>query len=263
MTALIWVILMFLLYGNYKKDLEKENNIEIKEDTEYKQKWEKSKDKEDFFTLWAHQIKTPIAALNLLLQSDNPDIYECKQESFKIESYVEMALNFLRYDSMGNDLLLESYMLEDIIKGCVKKFSTVFIHKHLSVKLENLKFNVITDDKWLSFVFEQILSNALKYTNEGSITISAENIGEEIVISISDTGIGIRSEDIPRLFEKGFTGFNGRMDKKASGLGLYLCKGICDKLGHGLSISSIEGSGTTVTVTVKKEKVNRIDLTKM
>lgn len=228
-------------------------------------KWEAMREKEDFFALWTHQIKTPIAALKLLLADEEPDIGASKRELFKIENYVEMALNYLRFEEMSGDMVLERTKLEPIVKQVVKKYSTIFIHKHLAIELENLDIDILTDEKWFSFALEQILSNALKYTKEGGITISTRGIQASagIEIIVSDTGVGIKSEDLPRVFEKGYTGYNGRIDKKASGLGLYLCKGVCDKLGHKIRIESEEGKGTEVIITVGAEKVDTGNLTKM
>ena len=225
--------------------------------------WEKQREKEDFYVLWVHQIKTPIAALNLLLQDPDRNEALCRQELFKIENYVEMSLNYLRFDSISNDLGLKNYNLESMVKQVVKKYSSVFIYNHIAVNMESLDCNILTDEKWFCFVLEQLLSNALKYTKKGSVTFRAENSGNEVKLKIIDTGIGIRSDDKPRLFQKGFTGYNGRLDKKASGLGLYLCKSICDKLGHGISINSKEGEGTEVCIAMRKEKVHTSDLTKM
>ena len=225
--------------------------------------WDKQREKEDFFALWAHQIKTPIAALQLLLQNEQTDARECRQELFKIESYVEMALNYLRFEEMSGDLVLGACDLESIVKQVVKKYSTIFIHRHLSVQLHDLEGTILTDEKWFGFVLEQVLSNALKYTKEGGVTIFARQRGDSKEIVIRDTGMGIRKDDLPRVFEKGYTGYNGRIDKKASGLGLYLCKGVCDKLGHKITITSQEGKGTDVIITVSPETVKASDLTKM
>ncbi|WP_408072591.1 sensor histidine kinase [Butyrivibrio sp. JL13D10] len=248
-------------------------------------RWEEMREKEDFFALWAHQIKTPIAALKLLFQDEELSIGDCKRELFKIENYVSMALNYLRFEDMSGDMVLEKCQLEPLIKQVVKKFSTIFIYQHLTVELESLDREILTDEKWFSFVLEQILSNALKYTKEGGIKIFARDIvcehelaidsdnidnsdsHQEIISSngieivIRDTGVGIKSEDLPRVFEKGYTGYNGRIDKKASGLGLYMCKGVCNKLGHKIRIESEEGRGTDVIITVTKDKLS--NLTKM
>ncbi len=269
---------------NYRKDKEDlsdsiEKEVEDLRDT----KWEEMRDKDDFFALWAHQIKTPIAALKLLFQDEDSSIGDCKRELFKIENYVSMALNYLRFEDMSGDMVLEKCQLEPVIKQVVKKFSTVFIYQHLTVSLENLDKEILTDEKWISFVLEQILSNALKYTKEGGIKIFAREINAEheiekdsdttdnrdtnqdiafqnaIEIVIRDTGVGIKSEDLPRVFDKGYTGYNGRIDKKASGLGLYMCKGVCDKLGHRIRIESEECHGTDVIITVTKENISISD----
>ena len=257
---LIGVISCFINNSSIKK---KTKDIDIPEDTEKDRKWERLREKEDFFVLWAHQIKTPIAAMRLLLQDEEVNSGACKRELIRIESYVDMALNYIRFEDMSGDLVLENYDLEKMVKQVVKKFSTIFIHQHLSIELKDLEGRILTDEKWFCFVLEQVLSNALKYTKEGGIKIYTREAlsGREIIIS--DTGIGVRSEDLPRVFEKGYTGYNGRMDKKASGIGLYLCKGICEKLGHGIRMESREGEGTDVIITVPCDNLIHSDLTKM
>jgi len=258
-----WLLILYFQWKKYRKDTRKENiQADVRSDFD-EQKWLAVKEKEDFFTLWTHQIKTPIAALNLILQSESPDIRQCKLETFKIESYVEMALNYLRFDTMGNDLVLKDYELDKMVKAVVKKLAPIFINKHLSITLGNLDFTILTDDKWFSFVLEQIISNAVKYTKEGGVTVSAQKDRDEVILCVADTGMGIRKEDIPRLFEKGFTGYNGRMDKKASGLGLYLCRGVSAKLGHELWVESEENKGTQVYIKIKSESINRDNLSKM
>lgn len=243
-------------YEKERKEMQESNSEESRQ-------WEELQEKQDFFALWAHQIKTPIAALNLLLQGEKQDTVACRQELFKIESYVEMALNYLRFEEMSNDLVLERNSLEQLVRQVVKKYAAIFIYNHISIQLEHLDYTVLTDEKWFCFMLEQILSNALKYTKQGSVKISAEESENGLKVSVKDTGIGIRKEDLPRIFEKGFTGYNGRMDKKASGLGLYLCKGVCEKLGHEIRVVSEEGEGTTVILTLQLEKVQQSDLVNM
>lgn len=197
----------------------------------------------DYYTLWAHQIKTPISAMSVLLQDMQGEPKEqLTQELFKIERYAEMVLQYLRLESMNSDLLLQRYNLDSIIKQAVKKYAPLFIHKKISLDFKETGRTVLTDEKWLVFVIEQLLSNAVKYTNSGTISVYCEND----YLVIEDTGIGISEEDLPRIFEKGFTGCNGRMDKKSTGLGLYLCKKILDKLCHGIKITSKQGKGTRV-----------------
>lgn len=200
----------------------------------------------DYYTLWVHQIKTPIAAMRLILQSDGTDQYsELKAQLFKIEQYVEMVMAYLRIGSDSTDFLLKEYELEGMVKQSVRKYAQMFIRKKISVKLGKLQGKVLTDEKWLCFVIEQVLSNAIKYTKEGFISIDTE---DETALVIRDTGIGIAPEDLPRICEKGFTGYNGRHDKKASGIGLYLTKQILTKLGHRISFESEVGKGTTVRI---------------
>ena len=178
------------------------------------------RDLTDYFTLWAHQVKTPIAAMQLLLQSDEGQhSRELSAELFKIEQYVEMVLSYLRLGSDNSDYLFRRCDLDEIVRGCVRKYARLFILKKISLDFQPTQMTVLTDEKWLSFVIEQLLSNALKYTPEGG-RIRILKDGPCLVIA--DNGIGIRSEDLPRVFEKGFTGFNGREDKKSTGIGLYL-----------------------------------------
>ncbi|MBE6022881.1 MAG: HAMP domain-containing histidine kinase [Cellulosilyticum sp.] len=202
----------------------------------------------DYYTLWTHQIKTPIAAIKLILQNRQAQVYDSKEqlllerELFKIEQYAQMALGYLRVESLSEDLVLKQYKLHDIVASALKKYAVCFIGKKLSIDLADFEDSVITDEKWLQFVIEQILSNSIKYTPSGCITIQMKDAQ---TLMISDTGIGIQSEDLPRIFQRGFTGYNGRMDKKSTGIGLYLCKKITGKLGHTLEVSSKLGEGTS------------------
>lgn len=207
----------------------------------------------DFYTLWVHQIKTPISAMRMLLQEkDGHENAQLLQELFKIERYVELVLGYLRIEDISSDIALNSYCLEDIVKQAVKKYAPMFIHKKIRIELAALSVPVLTDEKWLVFVVEQLLSNALKYTDSGCIKIYAES---DKTLVIADTGIGIAPEDLPRVFEKGFTGFNGRMDKKSTGLGLYLCKKTLDKLHHKIRIFSTPGEGTMVKISLASREM--------
>ena len=259
---ILTVVTLMIQYTEYRKD-NKDTGTIYSEDEDTRKRWQHYQENEDFFALWAHQIKTPIAALTVLLQEEDLDIAASRQELLKIEGYVEMALGYTRYENMGNDLVLESQPLDQLVKNVVKKYSTMFIYKHLSVQLDHLEYHVLTDEKWFSFVLEQILSNALKYTAQGGIHIYGEEDLDGLCVIVQDTGIGIRKEDLPRVFEKGFTGYNGRVDQKASGLGLYLCKGICTKLGHRLSIESELEKGTRVMIRLQQDRLLSTDLTKM
>lgn len=212
----------------------------------------KYSDMVDYYTVWVHQIKTPIASMKLNLQNeDSPMARKLSAELFRIEQYVEMVLTFLRLDCDSTDYLFLEYDLDTIIKQAVKKFSWEFIGRKISLQFEPTGKKIVTDEKWLSFVIEQVLSNALKYTRSGSITIFLD---KKDILHISDTGIGIAPEDLPRIFENGFTGYNGRSDKKASGIGLYLCKRVCNNLGHEISAESVVDVGTTILIDLSQKK---------
>lgn len=208
----------------------------------------------DYYTMWVHQIKTPISAMKLLIQTSESEISsDLSSELFKIEQYVEMVLSYIRLGSNKNDFVLKEYDLDNIIRQAIRKYAPLFIRKKISLDFQPTNYKVLTDEKWLVFVIEQLLSNAIKYTNKGKISIySLEN--KKLVIE--DTGIGISKEDIPRIFDKGFTGYNGRTDKKATGLGLYLCKNILDKLSHKISIESEVGVKTKVILDLAMVNVN-------
>ena len=204
----------------------------------------------DYYTLWAHQIKTPISAMGLLLQTEDKASEQTKayqQELFKIEQYVEMVLQYLRLESMTSDLIIKEYDLLSSVKQAVKKYSMIFINKKITLDLEEIQCQVITDEKWLVFVLEQILSNALKYTHQGKIAIYMDKRQKKTLI-IEDTGVGIRDEDILRIFDRGFTGYNGRMDKKSTGIGLYLSQQVLSKLSHSMTVASEVGRGTKVRI---------------
>lgn len=216
----------------------------------------------DYYTMWVHQVKTPIAAMKLLLQSSNQNISgeqkkDLKNELFKIEQYVEMALSYMRLESDSTDYVFKEYDLDEIIKQAVKKYSTLFISKKIKLDYQETGLKVLTDEKWLSFALEQILSNAVKYTQTGTVRIrQAEEKSDgsrQKAIMIEDTGIGIGAEDLPRIFEKGFTGYNGRVEKKSTGIGLFLTQKILNKLGHTIAINSVPGEGTRVIVDLTSE----------
>lgn len=234
-----------------------------------------SEDMTDYYTMWAHQIKTPIFALRLLLQESPEENKEKLSELFKIEQYVEMVLGYLRTEDMSSDLKLSRCSLDRIIRDQIHKYAGIFVSKKLTLTYESISQDVLTDEKWLGFVIGQILSNALKYTRTGGIRIYLEkklsldtddvsiSIGnddcnkvENFTLVIEDTGIGIRAEDIPRIFEKGYTGVNGRDDNRATGIGLYLSNKIMRKLGHRLYITSTEGKGTKVFLEFSVEDLN-------
>ena len=207
----------------------------------------------DYYTVWAHQIKTPIAAMRLSLQSEDTETArKLTADLNRIEEYVEMVLTFLRLDSDSTDYLIREYDLDDIIRTAARKYAREFILKKLTLDYKPVKYTILTDEKWLTFVIEQIISNAVKYTSEGGVSIRMDEPG---VLRIEDSGIGISAEDLPRIFENGYTGFNGREDRRASGIGLYLCKRITDNLGHTISAESQPGEGTANILDLRAAKL--------
>lgn len=220
---------------------------------------EKQQDMADYYTMWTHQIKTPIAALRLLLEDQKSgeseqetNLLRQSEELFRIEQYVEMALCFARLDSSSSDFLFKTCDIRNIVKQALRKYSVLFLRSGLSFQIEDFEILAVTDEKWLCFVIEQLISNALKYTRQGGIHIYGADKnghlqnGKTSYLVIEDTGIGIREADLPRIFERGFTGYNGRIEKKSTGLGLYLCDCMIKKMSHTMRVISSPGQGTKV-----------------
>ena len=210
-----------------------------------------SQERQDYYTTWVHQIKTPLAAMNMLLQEDTTEQGKnLRMQLFRTEEYVEMILQNARLEESGTDYVFASYDLDELVRKSVRKYAPVFIRQKIALRYEGKHCTVLTDEKWFCFVLEQILSNALKYTSSGSVTIAMD---VPQVLTVTDTGIGIAKEDIPRVFEKGYTGYNGHADHKSTGIGLYLCKKTMDRLHHHISLTSQIGQGTTVTLDLRRE----------
>lgn len=228
------------MYTELLKLLTNEKNEEINNILNSK------KETMEYVTLWSHQIKTPITALQLLANDTDEEIrIEILNRLFEIEQYQDMMLQYLRLEGGGSDYVLADYSVKDMVNQAVKYFARIFISKGISVKIQvDESRKVVTDEKWMVFVLKQLISNALKYTSKGEICISFDN--DELLIK--DSGIGIAKEDLPRIFDRGYTGYNGRKDKKATGLGLYLTKQILDRLNHKIEIDSQIGVGTRVSI---------------
>ena len=228
------------MYTELLKLLTNEKNEEINNILNSK------KETMEYVTLWSHQIKTPITALQLLANDTDEEIrIEILNRLFEIEQYQDMMLQYLRLEGGGSDYVLADYSVKDMVNQAVKYFARIFISKGISVKIQvDESRKVVTDEKWMVFVLKQLISNALKYTSKGEICISFDN--DELLIK--DSGIGIAKEDLPRILDRGYTGYNGRKDKKATGLGLYLTKQILDRLNHKIEIDSQIGVGTRVFI---------------
>lgn len=211
----------------------------------------------EYITLWAHQIKTPLTALGLITQElGEANALEKKKEIanrlFEVEQYVDTSLQYMRLDTMISDLVLQEYPVFNIVKQAVKYFARTFISKGISLQMQEEDVTVVTDEKWLLFVMKQILSNALKYTKAGSVSIYMHPTKNQVLV-IEDTGIGIAAEDLPRIYDRGFTGCNGRIQEKSTGIGLYLSKQVLERLGHEILVSSEEGNGTKVEVVLERD----------
>lgn len=216
---------------NIKSQLDEQRN--------FMEKWRQ--DNSDYYTTWVHQIKTPIAAMKLMLQQDDSEEnLNLRSELFKIEEYVNMALVYVRLDDDSSDFVIKQYDLDEIIRKTIRKYASQFIFKNISLKYDGTDKRVITDEKWLGMLLDQIISNSIKYTLRGMVEIAVSGNS----IFIKDTGIGIASADIPRIFDKGYTGYNGRNSNKSTGLGLYLAKNIADKIGCKIKVKSQIGDGS-------------------
>lgn len=222
----------------------------------------------DYYSMWVHQIKTPISAMKLLLEAEREElgllicdeeqqaslkelsdnVASFEDELFRIEEYVGMALQYQRVSSTENDFVLEKVSVDGVIRDTIKKYAKIMIRRHIGINYSGTGQEVYTDGKGLAFMLEQILSNAIKYTPRGFVTIETAEEKDRFFITIKDTGIGIKAEDLPRVFEKGYTGYNGHADKKATGIGLYLCRQMADKLGHTIRMESEIGKGTKVWI---------------
>ena len=235
------------LYGNRMlqicdKLLARQNSI-LQEQSNKEQA--RLREYQEYYTLWVHQIKTPIFALELLLRQAEglPGGGQMKAELLKIKDYTQLVLQYIRMENMSVDLEIRTHDLQTIVKKQIKKYALLFINQKIKLVLDEFERKVVTDEKWLSFVLGQVLTNALKYTSGGG-EIHIFLSGSELVIK--DNGIGIRREDIPKIFKKGFTGGNGRLQKEASGMGLYLSAKVMKTLGYAIRIESELGQGTAV-----------------
>lgn len=240
----LYLLVSFFFYR--KEEGVREENARLKEKIEElrSQMISESREMEDYFILWLHQMKTPITASKLLLQRE---LAEEKEESLKIqlsyiEQYTDMAINYLKLIKINPDMDITEVLISDLVKAVLKKYSHHFFSKNIRLELGELEGEVSSDTKWLSILFEQLLSNALKYTEEGFIRIYYNEEKRELVIE--DSGIGIKSEDIPKIFDKGYSGFNGRLNQKSSGLGLFLGKKIADRLLIRICVQSKPGKGS-------------------
>ncbi|MDB3084620.1 sensor histidine kinase [Clostridioides difficile] len=217
----------------------------------------KFEENKEIMSMWVHDIKMPIAIIKLTLEQ-NEDLIDEKisndidNEIFRIENSVEKILYLSKLEDFHKDFLIQEVNIEKIIRDIIRKYSKYFISKKIILGLNNLNFKVLSDGKWLYFIFEQLLSNSLKYSSLGdNISIYCKTTKNYLQLRVEDTGCGIKKEDLNRIFNKGFTGNNGRNNAKSTGLGLYLAKELCDKLGHKIDVDSEYNQYTKFTITFK------------
>lgn len=244
------VYLVFMAFLNKKEENLKtqiqelqETNLNLRNDF-----LAKEKELQEYFLIWIHQIKTPITAGKLICDSDieNENVKNIKKELIYIEDYTNMALSYLKMANHNTDMDISLVNLDDIIRPLIKKYAILFISNNIKLEYEKLNVKVITDSKWCMVVIEQLLSNAIKYTKNGTVSISFNE--KENYLEIKDNGIGIKDSDLPKIFDKGYSGFNGRQNQKSTGIGLFLVKQILDKLGQKVKLESKLDEGTSVKV---------------
>lgn len=244
------VYLVFMAFLN-KKEEKLKNQIQELEEANLNLRNDflaKEKELQEYFLIWIHQIKTPITAGKLICDSDieNENVKNIKKELIYIEDYTNMALSYLKMANHNTDMDISLVNLDDIINPLIKKYAILFISNNIKLEYEKLNVKVITDSKWCMVVIEQLLSNAIKYTKNGIVSISFNE--KENYLEIKDNGIGIKDSDLPKIFDKGYSGFNGRQNQKSTGIGLFLVKQILDKLGQKVKLESKLGEGTSVKV---------------
>lgn len=243
-----FILFVYLIvhWFHYQKlsDVKDDNERLLNENRNLKSEMLNQKDDLNaYFLMWLHQIKTPMTVSKLLLEKpDETTNTKLKMQLMYIEQYINMAMNYLKMIDHSTDMDITQVNLDDIIKNLLKKYSLLFIHNHISLEYQSNVTHVISDSQWLTILIEQILSNALKYTENGKISI--QYLEDKHALEIRDTGIGIRSEDIPKIFDRGYSGFNGRMNEKSSGLGLYLAKKISERLNIQIEVESKLSQGS-------------------
>ena len=246
---IVFFIYLVIKYFDFQKELSNEEKIEeLEKQIENMRNdyilWQK--DIQEYFSMWVHQIKTPITCLEILTEGNT----EMKMQLKSIDNYTNMAINYLKLNLHEKDMDISAVDVDNLLNMLIKKYSLLFINSHISLDFRKNGLKCITDSKWLSVLLEQILSNAIKYSENSQIILDSFKKDNSVVILIEDYGIGIPEEDINRIFDKGYSGFNGRLKQKSSGLGLYLAKSIADKLDIRLKVDSTVGQGSKFYIIV-------------
>lgn len=215
----------------------------------------------EYIETWVHEIKTPIASTRLIIENNQNDITQnIKDEVKKIEEYIEQVLYYSRSNNVSKDYFIKEVSLPELVRNVIRRNSRDFISKSIAINLKAVEGTVYSDAKWLEFIVNQLIGNAIKYNRQrgGRVTIHTIRNKNNIVLTIEDNGIGILEKDINRVFDKGFTGENGRRFGGSTGIGLYLCKKLTEQLGLGLILTSKAGEGTKVSVIFPLGSVNLI-----
>lgn len=205
----------------------------------------------EYIETWVHEIKTPIASSKLIIENNKNEVTsKINLELKRVEEYIEQALYYSRSNDVSKDYIIKKFSLETAVRNTIKRNSSDFIYKGIQLEIKDIEADIYSDIKWVEFILNQVIGNAIKYSNSNkpNVEITSVKNPNNIILTIKDNGVGIDEKDIRRVFEKGFTGENGRVYGKSTGIGLYLCKKLCEKLGVGISISSAKGEGTKVSL---------------
>lgn len=252
------LIYLFICWVTFKKkeNLQEQVNKLLIENRQLKNTIDiERKDLEEYFLLWVHQIKTPITVSDLILQKEkNPYTCQLKEQMFYIREYTNMAINYMKLKDRQADMDIAEVEIDKLLKSLLRKYSGLFIDKNISLDYQPIDTKIITDAKWATILIEQILANALKYTNSGKITLSFDR--DKNALKVKDTGIGIKSEDINKIFDRGYSGFNGRINEKSSGIGLYLVKKIAILLNIKIEVCSTVNVGSEFIICFPKQSYN-------
>lgn len=238
----------------FKNSLEQIDKSMLENVNKYKYMTE---DYKEYIELWIHEIKIPISASKMVIENNKNAITKSIDEELdKVENYIEQALFYARSNTVEKDYYIRKVFLKEIVTESIKKNKSSLIQEKISIDIHDLEIEVNTDNKWIVFILNQIIQNSIKYRKkENSVMEIYANQGKEnVILYIKDNGIGIKQGEITRVFEKGFTGTNGRLsNKKSTGIGLYLCKKLCNKLGIGIELNSVQNEGTEVKLVFPKD----------
>lgn len=255
MMLVIWVVYLFFHYFHLKKQASKEAHIAMltKELEDVRQEQiVRNQDLQSYFLTWVHQVKTPLSAAKLLAEeAQNTDI---RRELISIEQYTNMAMSYLKLMDLDQDLDITLVPIDDLLRKLFRQYSILFIHNGIMLNFKESGGKVRSDGQWLKILVELILSNAIKYTPKGQITVGYHEPSR--TLDISDNGMGIQPEDLPRIFHRGYSGFNGRLNEKSSGLGLYLAQNIAQRLNIKITVQSTPGQGSTFSLHFPKEALD-------